>query len=513
MKIPISLKNTLVDIICLLYILLFIYAAVSKLLDFENFRVQLGQSPLLSAFAGTISWFIPAIEIIIALALFHHHLRIYAMYGAFALMVMFTAYIFIILNFGSFVPCSCGGVLEKMGWTEHLIFNIVFIILALIGLLLEKDRVVSLTKSRKFGVLRPRVFYMILASCFFGGVMLVTALYLLSEKEMHRNNSFLRRYPPHPVTTLKGLSVKYNSYYIAGVAKGRIYLGNTSAPLHILSVDTTLNDLRTHQIKLDNKQQITFYSPQIRIHFPYFFMIDGSVPVIFKGGLSDWEAQHYWQGDSKNTFARVEAVSPTEFVYSGIDQGGNQNVIGRINIGKPDSVQISKDLLQKQVDGLFDSDGMLRYNSELNRLIYVYYYRNEFFTVDKNLRLDYRGRTIDTIKNPSIKIASTKSGQVKRLAEQPIVVNQHSYSSGKYLFIQSDRLGRHEPEEMLKDALIIDVYDVEKQTYEFSFYLYNYKGEKIRAFHIYNNILVGLSDNYIVLYRLQPINFDMRSEK
>ncbi|MEG0917288.1 MAG: hypothetical protein RSF68_09775, partial [Myroides sp.] len=35
----------------------------------------------------------------------------------------FTVYIFLILNYSPFVPCSCGGVLEDLGWWEHLWFN------------------------------------------------------------------------------------------------------------------------------------------------------------------------------------------------------------------------------------------------------------------------------------------------------------------------------------------------------------------------------------------------------
>jgi len=70
MKIKNSLKNTLVIIICYLYVLLFVYAAVSKLLDFNTFQVQLGQSPLLSAFAGWVSWAVVLSELLIAGLLF-----------------------------------------------------------------------------------------------------------------------------------------------------------------------------------------------------------------------------------------------------------------------------------------------------------------------------------------------------------------------------------------------------------------------------------------------------------
>lgn len=498
MKLRASIKNIIVTVICYLYVLLFVYTAVSKFLDFEKFQIQLGQSPILSAYADWISWGVILSELLVSGLLLFDKTRRVGLYIAFALMTMFTTYIVIILNFSSFVPCSCGGVLEKMGWTEHLVFNIGFMILALIGLVLDK---INLVKSKSFIVS--------ILCILFGGIIIVTTLYLLSEEEIHRNNSFLRRYPPHPVTTIKGLNIKYNSYYIAGIAEDRIYLGNTSAPAHILSVDTTLADLKTYQIDLDNEQQITFLSPQIRIQSPYFFLIDGNVPVIFKGKLSDWKAHLYWLGDKDNTFSHVETASSTQFVFRSLDKSGNQNVIGRIDFDNPDTLSISNQLLQKQIDGIFDTDGMLRYNSELNRLIYVYYYRNEFITADTNLKLDYHGRTIDTVKNATIKIASTNSGQVKTLAEQPMVINHQSYSSGKYLFIKSDRLGKYEPEEMLKDASIIDVYNLESKTYEFSFYLYDYKREKIKSFQIYKNILIGLSEHHIVLYRLQPLNFDL----
>lgn len=129
-------KGIVIEVICFLFILLFVYAAVSKLADVQKFQVQIGQSPLLTNIAGFTAWFIPIIEIVVAFLLAWPRLRLYGLYGAFALMVMFTAYIIAILSFSEHIPCSCGGVLEKLGWTEHLIFNIVFIALAAIGILL-----------------------------------------------------------------------------------------------------------------------------------------------------------------------------------------------------------------------------------------------------------------------------------------------------------------------------------------------------------------------------------------
>ena len=46
------------------FAILFIYASVSKVLDFENFQSQIAQSPLLSVYAGSISYFTIVIEFI-----------------------------------------------------------------------------------------------------------------------------------------------------------------------------------------------------------------------------------------------------------------------------------------------------------------------------------------------------------------------------------------------------------------------------------------------------------------
>ena len=134
----INRREIAIQTIISLIILLFIYAASSKLLDYTRFRVELGKSPLLTAFAGLVAWSIPVIEIGIALLLAFVRTRLLGLYASFTLMVLFTAYIVYILNFSPYVPCSCGGVLQKLDWRTHLIFNSVFVVLAGIGAMIYK---------------------------------------------------------------------------------------------------------------------------------------------------------------------------------------------------------------------------------------------------------------------------------------------------------------------------------------------------------------------------------------
>jgi uncharacterized membrane protein YphA (DoxX/SURF4 family) len=131
-------KKTVVDIIAYLFIVLFIYASVNKLVDYENFSTELGKSPLLTAFAGWAAWAVPVVELVVVALLTVPRWCLAGLYAAFSLMTMFTAYIVAILKFSDYVPCSCGGVLQNMSWNQHLVFNIVFVLLALTGILLHK---------------------------------------------------------------------------------------------------------------------------------------------------------------------------------------------------------------------------------------------------------------------------------------------------------------------------------------------------------------------------------------
>ena len=142
-------KQSAIDIISFLFIVLFIYAATSKLMDFEKFSVQIGQSPLLTPFAPLIAVMIPTVEILVSVALGIERLRLLGLYASFFLMVMFTTYIIMILNFSTYIPCSCGGVLEKLGWSGHLYFNITFTLLGYFGILLasrSKDQKTPVTE-------------------------------------------------------------------------------------------------------------------------------------------------------------------------------------------------------------------------------------------------------------------------------------------------------------------------------------------------------------------------------
>jgi uncharacterized membrane protein YphA (DoxX/SURF4 family) len=139
-------QMNLLDLILVLFAVLFVYAAVSKLLTYDEFKVQIAKSPLIMHSGWWISWVVPGFELLIALMLFVPRLQLQALYAAFFLMFIFTIYIAFMLLFTPNLPCSCGGILSSMGWKAHLIFNICFTMLAVVGIVLEnREKVNRLT--------------------------------------------------------------------------------------------------------------------------------------------------------------------------------------------------------------------------------------------------------------------------------------------------------------------------------------------------------------------------------
>lgn len=145
------MKKYIVDIIAALLILLFMYAAVSKLLDYDTFKLQLGKSPYLTAYAASIAWLVPVTELIICIMLIVPPIRIAGFLASFFMMLLFTGYIYLMLYHSSYLPCSCGGILSRMSWEDHFYFNIVFTLLSLTGSLLVKQpnqRLVTIDKNQ-----------------------------------------------------------------------------------------------------------------------------------------------------------------------------------------------------------------------------------------------------------------------------------------------------------------------------------------------------------------------------
>ena len=131
-----GLKHIIItDLISGLLLLLFLYTSLSKFADHETFKNVLLASPLLSPLADLIAWVLPFIEIVIVVLLFIPAFRLKGLYASLITILLFTLYLIYMILFTPNLPCSCGGVVQLLTWPQHIVFNLFFIFLSVIGIL------------------------------------------------------------------------------------------------------------------------------------------------------------------------------------------------------------------------------------------------------------------------------------------------------------------------------------------------------------------------------------------
>lgn len=483
----------LVKSISFLFIVLFVYTALSKLMDYETFALQLAQSPLLSAFAGFMAMAVPSLEIVVAILLMIPKFRLLGLYASFFIMVMFTAYIFIILNFSDFIPCSCGGVLEDLSWNQHLVFNALFIVMAIVAILLQNSL------AFKYKVYVPLVLAII-------GIGSVGVLFAFSERKMHRNNAFQRQYMPHPIEKIGEYDLEYNSFYIAGIDDSIVYLGNSTAPLYLKTVNLVAKTISEVSLSL-SQTDLPYKEVKVSVKPPHFYVGDGTVPILFRGDLKERYATPLMYDQAYFTKYTVADSIHTGVVT--ISSATQSTVLGLIkNEMKEASFELYPDIISSNSGGVFDSDGMLVWNEKNSQFIYTYYYRNSYEISNKYLTHISMGKIIDTISEAIVKFDHFKKQDKLKLGGEAVVVNIRCATSGDYLYVQSERLGKYDDEDIAKVAGIIDVYDITDNSYAFSFYLYHEPQEKIKEFKVYKDLLIAIVEDTLLIYKLKPEFFN-----
>jgi len=130
-------KKITLDCIAALLVLLFLYTALSKFLDFEGFTYDINNQPFPDRWTPILIWLIPGLEIAITINLLVPKWRFIGLWASLVVMTMFTAYTAMVLMHGfSYIPCSCGGVVKNLTWPQHLVLNLSYVAISILGIFL-----------------------------------------------------------------------------------------------------------------------------------------------------------------------------------------------------------------------------------------------------------------------------------------------------------------------------------------------------------------------------------------
>ena len=123
-----------IELISSLLILVFGYTAISKLLVYERFRDTLLRTPFVALGADMLALALPLAELGIVLLLLFPATRLKGLYVSLVALSLFTVYLVYMLLYAPHLPCSCGGVIGSLSWPGHVVLNLVFIGLTVIGI-------------------------------------------------------------------------------------------------------------------------------------------------------------------------------------------------------------------------------------------------------------------------------------------------------------------------------------------------------------------------------------------
>lgn len=138
-------KGHILNLITLLLLLLWIPVTLDKFWDLPGFRQTLIRQPFPDAWADVLYWLLPVLEGLCVLLLVGSAIanprtnpvkgfRAWGFALSTILMVAFTLFIlFGVLGWYEKRPCGCGSVISGLSWNQHLWFNLVFLLVSVVG--------------------------------------------------------------------------------------------------------------------------------------------------------------------------------------------------------------------------------------------------------------------------------------------------------------------------------------------------------------------------------------------
>lgn len=132
------MKKYIITVIVILISMLFTYAAIFKAMDYSLFLSDMSKSPLLVKYdMNLLAPVVLGTEFLIVVLLNFPVTRKTGFFLSFFVMAIFSLYLSTLYFFFTNIPCSCGGILGKMPYPVHIVFNICFTVLSGTGVLLS----------------------------------------------------------------------------------------------------------------------------------------------------------------------------------------------------------------------------------------------------------------------------------------------------------------------------------------------------------------------------------------
>jgi hypothetical protein len=328
-------------------------------------------------------------------------------------------------------------------------------------------------------------------------LLAITVLILLSMGSDSRRTGFDRKFIARAISQVSVYEENSRIASIAETGEGDIFI-LSDYPYHWTILDRHFKILRQYDLYVPIADSVSPYLAFL--DFPQlYFMGMSNRDMVAINLLTDSIRQFPLPGYT----GRAAHIRGTKFMFQTDDSSGANTVFKVVDLLSGDQLQ-NNNITDRNNDGGLSTDGMLRYDRATGKVLYIFYYSNQFLCLDTNLNLIYKENTIDTFN--SYQVTVKRTGGAGKLsfthASPPRTINKLSCLKANLLYINSGVKADNENTSEFRNNSVIDIYRVDDGKYLGSFYLPDYKKKKPSKFIVAGSFMFAVYGNDLVSYRL-----------
>lgn len=333
--------------------------------------------------------------------------------------------------------------------------------------------------------------YLFLLASVAGVALFFFLLVYFSSMPNKANNGFKRTWLSDKISQINNKKLSFPVTKISGAGTSCFYFA-TRDPRWILVTNRSLEPVDTLMFGIKPNQELLMTN-DITVDSPFVYMLSNTLQLRLHGRVDTFKLDT--ASLKCSFFTKAAYVSRELLVVRGFDTSQRHQVFKKIN-ARTGLITAENTIIEDQADPGFSSDGLLRYDPTSNRLFYVSYFSNTFYSLDTNLQKVYTARTIDTIEHVQSSIDTVTEKGITKLVPRYSreIVNKDFYTGDGYMFVLSGLRADNEKLESFNQNIVVDVYSSAGGHYTGSFYLP--KGEaRLSSLYYKNNLLIALYSN------------------
>lgn len=334
-------------------------------------------------------------------------------------------------------------------------------------------------------------------------VLVVIAIWQMSDKPNSKNNGFVRNYISEDIKPSKSFASYPNIKYISGLMGDTIYL-STLTPGEIAWIDLKSGELDKRAFLTDNallKQIRT--SNTVSVNREGIFLFDGNARLVIQVPLNGEDIKLHRVAD---LFTRAVPLSPYSLALRKVKPGERDQYLYRYDMTK--GIVMNESRITEPVDdGGLSTEGIMDYDMQTGLCSYVTRYANHIILTDTNMNVIHRGSTIDTTSQYTMKTRKVKEKNGYKITNDGPQkhINKAISMDGGILYVNSYMKADNETDAAFTNSNVIDLYDTSTLDYMGSYRLPIANRKRIRNFKVQNGKLYALYSDGLRVYNL-PVN-------